>query len=74
MQELEQLTNQMQSSSEDVVLQRVLRDITQENEELKARMREASMVSLGRVQELERGVAGFREEVRTLQIQLQSAA
>jgi len=77
-QELEQLTHQLQSSSEDVVLQRVLRDMTQENEELKARVRdmtgEASRVSSGRVQELEREVAGFREEVRRLQGQLQSAA
>ena len=76
-QELEQLTNQLQSSSEDVVLQRVLRDMTQENQELRARVRdmreEASRVSSGRVQELEGEVAGFREEVGRLQGQLQSA-
>ena len=77
-QELEQLTNQMQSSSDDGMLQRVLRDMTQENEDLKARVRdmreEASRVSSSRVQELETEVAGFREEVRRLQTQLQSAA
>lgn len=81
-QDLEQLTNQLQSSSEDGELQKVLRDVTHENEELKARMRNMrvdlsqlrSGPSSSQVEDFQREITDLKEEVGRLQLALRTVS
>lgn len=77
--EFEQLTRQLQSSSEDNVLQRVLRDVTHENEALKRQLREmqhraTQIRTPNLVEGLQREIGELKAEVRRLQIEVQTAS
>ncbi|RDB30844.1 Epidermal growth factor receptor substrate 15-like 1 [Hypsizygus marmoreus] len=78
-QELEQLTKQLQMSSEDNELQRVLRDVTHENDALKARLREMRQQitqlqqSSDRVEPLQREISDLKAEIQRLHIEIQNA-
>ncbi|KAF9467785.1 hypothetical protein BDZ94DRAFT_1247709 [Collybia nuda] len=79
-QELEQLTQKLQTSSDDNELQRVLEQVTQENEGLKTRLRQSQQTiaqlqaTSSRTGDLEREVGTLKTELRHLKVQLQNAA
>jgi len=79
-QELEELTKELQTSSEDNELQRVLQDITHENEALKSSLRQVRQQvahlqssSQNQVQPLQREIVNLKAEIRRLQMQLQTS-
>ncbi|KAF5381294.1 hypothetical protein D9615_008336 [Tricholomella constricta] len=75
--ELEGLTRQLQQSSEDSELQRVLRDVTHENDSLKAELREMrqQMTQLRslRGEPSEREINDLKAEIQRLQTELSRA-
>ncbi|KAG5638293.1 hypothetical protein H0H81_000818 [Sphagnurus paluster] len=76
--ELEELTRQLQRSSEDNELQRVLRDVTHENDALKGSMREIRQEmerlqsSSSRVGPLQQEIGDLKAEIVSLRLQLSS--
>ncbi|GLB42066.1 putative eps15 homology domain containing protein [Lyophyllum shimeji] len=80
-QELEQLTKQLQTSSEDNELQRVLKDVTHENEALKSSLRQVRQQvahlqssTQGQLEPLRREIVDLKAEIRRLQRELHTSA
>lgn len=77
--EMEEFTRQLQSSSEDSELRRMLEDVTHENEDLKERLHEMEVAitqsqSSTRVEDLRMEIDRLKAEIRGLRVQIETSS